>query len=111
MKFQSRVLLAFALVAVALAAVVASPAAPPDRRFAVTYARLVEGTPGRHLVVRVKGPRTTKSVRVRVTLLRHTRVIRVVVRAIPTNKRVKVPRLSIPAKITTVRVRIVGHVG
>ena len=97
------------LIAVALVAVSASPAAPPDRRFAVTYARIVEGSAARHLVVRVKGP--TKSIRIRVTLLRRTHVSRIAVRTIRTNRRVLVPRLSISAKITTVRVRIVGHVG
>jgi len=109
MKSQSRVLLSLALIAISLAAVTASPAAPPDRRFAVTYAHVVEGPAARYLVVRVKAP--TKSVRVRVTLLRRARVSRVAVRTIQANKRVRVPRLSISAKITTVRVRIVGHVG
>jgi hypothetical protein len=109
MKFQSRVHLALALVAIALAAAAASPAAPPDSRFAVTYAHIVEGPAARYLVVRVKGP--TKSIRIRVTLLRRTHVSRIAVRTIRTNRRVRVPRLSISRKITTVRVRIVGHVG
>jgi hypothetical protein len=108
MKASFRYALAVLVLAAGLAVAQAAPASPPDQRFAVTYAHVVDGSAGRYLVVRVKGP--TKTVRIRVTLLKGQRVQRVALRLVRTNHRVRVSRLTIPSKITRVRVRIVGHV-
>jgi hypothetical protein len=51
-------------------------------------------------------------VRVRVAFLNSRRlVLRIAIRTVRTNRRVVVPGLKFPARATSVRVRIVGHVG
>jgi hypothetical protein len=108
MTTRTRYLLAIASLVLCLVMGSVATASPPDRRFAVTYAHVVNGTAGRYLVVRVKGP--AKRVRIRVTLFRQKRVERVARRWVRANVRLRVPRLSIPTRITTVRIRIEGHV-
>jgi stringent starvation protein B len=103
-----------AVVVLAAFLVIAGPAsgAPPDARFRVIYARVVDSSTGPHLVVRVKAPARTRTVRVRVAFLNSRRlVLRIAIRTVRTNRRVVVPGLKFPARATSVRVRIVGHVG
>ena len=108
MKTRTGYLLAITSVALCLLASSVATASPPDRRFAVTYAHVVDGGSSRYLVVRVKGP--AKRVRIRVILFKGKRVERVAFRWVRTNHRLRVPRLTIPVRITTVRIRIEGHV-
>jgi hypothetical protein len=108
MKLPFRYSIAVLALVVGLAAIPSAPASPPDHRFAVTYAHVVDGKRGPYLVVRVKGP--AKTVRIAVSLLSGKRVLRVARRTVRTNHRVRVPRLSIPTTVTSVRIRILGHV-
>jgi hypothetical protein len=57
-------------------------------------------------------PARVRTVRVRVAFLNGRRlVLRIAIRTVRTNRRAVVPRLKFPARATSVRVRIVGHVG
>ena len=109
MNTRTRYLLALTSLVLFLVASSVATASPPDRRFAVTYARVVPSSSGPHLVVRVKGP--AKKVRIRITMLRSNHVLRVASRWVATNHRVRVPRLTIPVQITNLRIRVLGHVG
>ena len=109
MKTRTGYLLALTSLVLCLVATAVATASPPDRRFAVTYARVVPTSSGPRLVVRVKGP--ARKVRIRIAMLRSNHVLRVASRWVATNHRVRVPRLTIPVRTTNVRIRVLGHIG
>jgi len=99
-----------ALLAVGLVFLLPVNAGASSARWGLVYARVVEQSSGRYLMLRINEPAPAARVRVALIAGKH-RVVKTVVRTIGTNRRVRVVRLAIPRKVRTVRIRVLRLIG
>src|SRR3954466_15080552 len=99
-----------ALLALAIVCVLPLNAGASSTRWGLVYARVVERSPARYLMLRINEPGPAARVRVALIAGKH-RVVKTVVRTVGTNRRVRVVRLAIPRKVRTVRIRVLRLIG